>query len=58
MILPRSKKMAGAGGKELRYNKSMKEDDIVDVVIAFLTFIGFVVCFSIGAIIATLLGLV
>jgi hypothetical protein len=36
----------------------MQEDDIVDVVIAFLTFIGFVVCFSIGAIIATLLELV
>jgi len=35
----------------------MQEDDIVDVAIAFLVFIGFTVCFSIGAIIATLLGL-
>jgi hypothetical protein len=40
--------------QELWYNIGMKEDEVDDVIVAFLVFIGFVVCLSIGMVIVTI----
>jgi hypothetical protein len=54
MRLPLPSTLFLSDSRELSYNIGMKEDEVADVIVAFLVFIGFVICSSIGMVIVTI----